>query len=158
MSKVLMGLLGAAVVLALGLGPLVTTAHARHIEAGAIRGAAEAVADAATTAEPGEVAGAVEEAVKNLVGLVSGPPEDVPGEGHAPDEGETIDVQNLSGNVPNPSEDADGVGLDVAAAAATADPDEVADAVAAAVEELKGLLGVVAGPPEGVPSDDEDDE
>ncbi len=83
MRKVLLVLLGAAVVLALGIGPLVTTASARHIEAQTLRGAADDVAAFAASGDKAKL----QAAVAALVGSVAGPPEGVP-PGHAsPPEG-----------------------------------------------------------------------
>ncbi len=96
MRKVLLVLLGAAVVLALGIGPLVTTASARHIDAQELRGAADAVAKAAASGDKAEL----EAAVAALVGLVTGPPDGVP-PGHAgPPDGVPPGHAGLSAGVP----------------------------------------------------------
>ncbi len=130
MRKVLLVLLGAAVVLALGIGPLVTTASARHIDADDVRGAAKVVAAAGASAD----SDAVLEAVDDLLELVvRGRPEGVPG------------------NVPTPSDDADGVGLGVAAAAASGAPGAVQDAV-------QELVDLVTSRPDDDEEDEEEED
>lgn len=71
-----------AALMALAIGPFMAVSHARHIESSNFRAAGEAVAAAAQSGDKD----ALRDAVDALVELVTGPPADVPGEDHEPDD------------------------------------------------------------------------